>query len=240
MKIWKALIVDDEPLARLELRRMLQEHSHIDVGGEADSVPAAMDAIIKLSPDILFLDIDLGDQTGFDLLEKVARNFRIIFVTAYDEFAIRAFQVNALDYLLKPIHPERLKEALNRLGNPYRSETGFRLEPFDKILVSHQSYSRLISVSSISYIEACGDYSCIYTRDGFRGSLHHTIKRWMERLPEKMFIQCHRSHIVNTDRIKRLDKKGRERFEILLDQPEATLPVSKGFSRKIVESYRPG
>mgnify|MGYP001814614749 CR=1 FL=1 len=238
MKIWKALIIDDEPLARLELRRMLQEHAHIDIRGEAESVPDAIDAIEKLSPDILFLDIDLGAQTGFDLLEKVARNFRIIFVTAYDEYAIRAFKVNALDYLLKPIHPDRLTEAVSRLGNPYHHETGFRLEPFDKILVSHKSYSRLISVSHISYIEACGDYSCIYTRDGFRGTLHHTIKRWMERLPEKMFIQCHRSYIVNTDRIRRLDKKGRERFEIALDKPDLCLPVSKGFSKKIVKAYR--
>jgi two-component system LytT family response regulator len=238
MKIWKALIIDDEPLARSELRRMLREHPQIDITGEAGSVPDATDAIEKLSPDILFLDIDLGAQTGFDLLERVARNFRVIFVTAYDEYAIRAFQVNALDYLLKPIHPERLTEALKRLGDPCHTETGFRLEPFDKILVSHQRYSRLISVSNISYIEACGDYTCIYTRDGFRGTLHHTIRRWVERLPEKMFIQCHRSRIVNVDRIKRLDRKGRERFEIVLDQPDVSIEVSKGYSKKIVESYR--
>jgi len=238
MKIWKALIVDDEALARLELRRMLQEHPQIDVLGEADSVPDALDAIQKLLPDILFLDIDLGAQTGFDLLEKVARNFRIVFVTAYDEYAIRAFKVNALDYLLKPIHPDRLRESVNRLGNPFHHETGFRLEPFDKILVSHQRYSRLVTVSSISYIEACGDYTSIFTRDGFRGSLHHTIKKWMERLPEKLFIQCHRSYIVNTERIRSLAKKDRERFEIDMDQPEITIPVSKGYSRKIVEKYR--
>lgn len=238
MKIWKALIVDDEALARLEFRRMLQEHPQIDILGEAASVPDAMDAIQKLSPDILFLDIDLGAQTGFDLLEKVARNFRIIFVTAYDEYAIRAFKVNALDYLLKPIHPDRLQESVNRLGNPYHHESGFHLEPFDKILVSHQRYSRLVTVSSISYIEACGDYSCIHTRDGFRGTLHHTIKRWMERLPEKMFIQCHRSYIVNSERISRLERKGKERFEIALDQPEISIPVSKGYSRKIMERYR--
>jgi two-component system, LytTR family, response regulator len=238
MKIWKALIVDDELLARKELRRMLLEHSHIDVRGEADSMHDAEEAIGKLSPDIIFLDIDLGPHTGFDLLEKVARNFRIIFVTAYDEYAVRAFKVNALDYLLKPIHPERLKEAVSRLGNPYHQKTGIQLEPFDKILVSHRRYSRLITVSSISYIEACGDYSCVYTRDGFRGTLHHTIKRWMERLPGKLFIQSHRSYIVNTDRIKRLDKRGKESFEIALDQPEAFIPVSRGYSRNILATFR--
>jgi len=238
MKIWKALIVDDEALARLELKRMLQEHAFIQICGEADSVPDAMEAIEQLSPDILFLDIDLGAQTGFDLLERVPRNFRIIFVTAFDEYAIRAFKVNAMDYLLKPIHPERLGESLKRLGNPLHHDSGFHLEPYDKILVSHQRYSRLITVSAISYIEACGDYTRIHTRDGFTGTLHHTLKRWIERLPEKLFIQCHRSYIVNSDRIKRLDKKGRENFEIILDYSDSTLPVSKGFSRKIVETFR--
>ena len=238
MKIWKALIVDDEALARLELKRMLKEHPHIDVRGEADSVADAIEAIEKLTPDILFLDIDLGAQTGFDLLEKVARKFRIIFITAFDEYAIRAFKVNALDYLMKPIHPDRLRESVNRLGNPHHQGTGFHLEPYDKILVSHLRYSRLVTVSSISYIEACGDYTCIHTRDGFRGTLHHTLKRWMERLPEKMFIQSHRSYIVNTDRIKRLEKKTKESFEIVLDQPEILIPVSRGYSRKIVDAFR--
>lgn len=238
MKIWKALIVDDETLARQELKRMLQEHTHIDVRGEADSVPDALEAIEKLSPDILFLDIDLGSHTGFDLLEQVPRNFRIIFVTAFDEYAIRAFKVNALDYLLKPIHPERLRESVSRLGNPLHYESGFHLEPFDKILVSHQRYSRLVTVSTISYIEACGDYSRIHTRDGFTGTLHHTLKRWMERLPGKVFIQCHRSFIVHADRIKRMDKKGKENYEIILDHSDVILPVSKGFSRKMVEAFR--
>lgn len=240
MKRWKALIIDDEPLARLELKRMLQEHPEIDVKGEAGSVAEAMEAIRILLPDLLFLDIDLGTQTGFDLLEKVARTFRVIFVTAYDEFAIRAFRVNALDYLLKPIHPDRLEESVSRLGNSFSLESGPGLKPFDKILVSHLRYSRLVTVSDIAYIEACGDYTRIHTRDGFSGTLHHTIKRWMERLPEKMFLQSHRSYIVNTDRIKRLEKKGRENMEIVLDHPVASLPVSKGYSRKIREAYRPG
>jgi len=240
MKLWKALIIDDEPLARLELKRMLQEHPQIDVRGEAGSVSEAMEAIRILSPDLLFLDIDLGSQTGFDLLEKVARTFRVIFVTAYDEFAIRAFRVNAMDYLLKPIHPDHLQESVNRLKNSYSQETGPGLKPFDKILISHLRGSRLVTVSEIAYIEACGDYTRIHTRDGFSGTLHHTIRRWMERLPEKMFLQSHRSYIVNADRIKRLERKGRENMEIILDNPVASLPVSKGYSRKIKEAYRLG
>jgi len=238
MKQWKALIIDDEPLARLELMRMLREHPQVDVKGEAGSVSEAMEAIRVYSPDLLFLDIDLGSGTGFDLLEKTARTFSVIFITAYDEFALRAFQVNALDYLLKPIHPDRLQESVNRLGNSHSIETGPKLKPFDKILVSHLRYSRLVTVRDIAYIEACGDYTRIHTQDGFTGTLHQTIKRWMERLPENMFLQTHRSYIVNADRIKRLEKKGRENLEIVLDHPVASLPVSKGYSRKIREAYR--
>ncbi len=239
MKLWKALIIDDEPLARQELQRMLLDHSQVHVIGEADSVPSAVEAIESLSPDVLFLDIDLGSHTGFDLLEKVARNFRIIFVTAFDEYAIRAFKVNALDYLLKPIHPERLQQSLERLGNPYNYQSDFLLKPFDKVLLSNQGYSRLVSVSSISYIEAYGDYTRIHTRDGFTGTLHHTIKRWVERLPHKMFFQCHRSYIVNTDHIARLNKKNKDSFEVILKYPEVFIPVSRGYSRKILETFRP-
>ena len=231
--------MDDETLARLELRRLLREHAHIHIAGEAASVPEAVEAIEALAPDLLFLDIDLGAHTGFDLLEKVARNFRLIFVSAYDAYAIRAFKVNALDYLLKPVHPERLRETVDRLGNPLSQEEVFHLEPYDKVLVSQQKSSRLISVSAISYVEACGDYSCIHTRDGFRGTVHHTIKRWMERLPSSMFLQCHRSYIVNLDHIKRLDKRNRDSFEIVLDRSGVTIPMSRGFSKKLMELFKP-
>lgn len=239
MKIWKALIVDDESLARLELKRLLQEHSQIHLAGEAASVPEAVEAIQALAPDLLFLDIDLGTHSGFDLLEKVARNFRLVFVTAYDEYALRAFKVNALDYLLKPIHPDRLRESVNRLGNTVSQEVLYHLEPFDKILVSRQQSSRLITVSSISYVEACGDYTCIHTSDGFRGTVHHTIKRWVERLPSKMFMQCHRSYIVNLDHIQHLNKRSKDSFEIVLNRSGLTIPMGRGFSRKLLDTFKP-
>jgi len=238
MKLWKALIVDDEALARQELRRMLKEHPHIDIRGEAASVTEAVEAVEAIRPDVIFLDIDLGGGSGFDILEKVPSDFRVIFVTAYDEFAIRAFKVNALDYLLKPIHPLRLNESLKRLGNPYLNEPGHKLNTFDKILVSHQRYSRLVAVRSISCIEACGDYTRIHTREGFSGTLHHTIKKWVERLPETLFFQCHRSYIVNIDRVERLDKKNKDSFELVLDRPQMLVPVSRGFSRKLVDTFR--
>ena len=240
MKIWSALIVDDELPARMELKRMLEAYPMVDVRGEAGSMQEAQEAIAALNPDLLFLDIDLGSHSGFDLLERAAPTFRVIFITAYDAFAIRAFRVNALDYLLKPVHPERLRESIERLGNPFHHQEGFRLEPFDRILVSHQKFSRLIPVQSISYIEDFGDYSRIHARDGFTGTLHHTMKRWTERLPGTMFRQVHRSFIVNMDRVSKLVKKNKESYVIHLDHPEVKIPVSRSYSRLIKDAYRLG
>ena len=167
MKIWNTIIVDDEPYIRQELRTMLSEYDFIKILGESGDVKDAKELINSLKPELVFLDIDLGAYTGFDLLEQVETNFQTIFVTAYNEFAIRAFEVNALDYLLKPVNPDRLKETIKRLGNPYKEEKKVLLEPFDKILINQHSKSRFITVDSISYIEARGDYSKICTKITF-------------------------------------------------------------------------
>jgi len=238
MDRWKALIIDDEPLARQELLRLLEPYPEIDVRGEASSLDNAIEAIESYDPDVLFLDIDLGKYSGFDLLERVAPRFRTIFVTAFDEYAIRAFQVNALDYLLKPIHPDRLRESLERLGSPNHPESKLQLEAFDKILLSHLSYSRLVRVGDISYIEARGDYTRVHMRDGFSGTLHQTIKRWVERLPAFQFIQTHRSYIVNTDRVLRMEKKSKDSFSLVLDHPVTQVPVSRSYHKQLQSKFR--
>jgi len=109
------MIIDDERLARRELTQMLSEFDCISICGEADDVPSAIAAIEKLNPDVLFLDIQMPGNSGFDLLDKYSVKAKVIFVTAFDEYAIRAFEVNAMDYLLKPISPERLAKAIDRL-----------------------------------------------------------------------------------------------------------------------------
>lgn len=237
MKQWQAIIIDDEPLARMELNRLLKPFDHISIVGEADSVNSAKITIEKLSPDLVFLDIDLGTQTGFDLLELLPRNFHLIFVTAFDEYAIRAFKVNALDYLLKPVHPARLKETIARLGNPYTQEVDFILKPFDKILLSNINCSKLIPVDSISFIEAKGDYTKVNTISGFSGIVHQTIKKWLERLPDKLFVQIHRSYIANTSHIKELQKKNKDSLEILFNYSPMKVPVSRNYSKLLKSKF---
>ncbi len=238
MKIWKAIIVDDEPLARLELKRILEPFKQIIIVGEAESVISANQQIEQLQPDLVFLDINLGTQSGFDLLEITDKNFQTIFVTAYDEFAIRAFEINALDYLLKPVHPERLKNAILRLGSPFKEEHKVLLNPTDKILVGNQNRSRFISVKSISYIEANGDYTNVITSDGFKGIAHLAIKRWMERLPENLFIQIHRSYIVNINRIVEIIKNSNGNLKVVIANYGQQLPISRNYQKSIKEKYR--
>jgi len=238
MKIWKAVIVDDEPLARMEMMRLLRDFENIHIVGEADSVPSARQVIESLSPDLVFLDIDLGNHLGFELLETPERKFHTIFVTAYDQYAIRAFEINALDYLLKPVHPERLKESISRLGSPSKKSLKFKLEPFDKLLLNSHHGSKFVRVDSITYIEARGDYSFINTHRGVHGLVHHTLKLWMERLPERMFFQVHRSYIVNVNRIREIKRQASERHAVSLEGEIKLIPVSRSCLRKLKDNFR--
>lgn len=238
MKTWRAIIVDDEPLARLEIIRLLGSYPQIIIVDEADSVQTAKNLIELLQPDLLFLDINLGTQSGFDLLEITERNFQIIFITAYDKYAIRAFEINALDYLLKPVHPERLRESIARLGHPLRNELKIKLEPFDKILVNNQSCSKFVTISSINYIEAKGDYTKINTHNSGTGIVHQTIKKWIELLPRNMFLQIHRSYIVNINNILEIKKRNNSSYQVMLSNINKQIPLSRTFFEKIKEHFR--
>ena len=238
MKTWRAMIVDDEPLASLELSRLLKPYKQIIIVGQADSVHTAHQLIQQLQPDLVFLDINLGTQTGFDLIELTDSHFQTIFVTAYDEFAIRAFEINAIDYLLKPVHPERLKKAIDRLGNPFGENVKVKLNPDDKILLSNRKRSKFISVQSISYIKANGDYTNVNTSDGFKGVAHLSIKKWLERLSDASFIQTHRSYIANINQINEIVKTQAGSLEIIIRNPERSIPVSRSYQKQIMAKYR--
>jgi len=238
MKTWKAILVDDEPLARIELRRLLEEYSQIQIVGEAESVPNAGEQIELLQPDLVFLDINLGTQSGFDLLELTDASFQTIFITAYDRYAIRAFEINALDYLLKPVHPERLKKAMLRLGSTCLETSGIPLHASDKILISSQKRSRFIAVNAITFIEANGDYTNVLTIDGFKGVAHLTLKKWLERLPGSLFIQIHRSYIVNLNRIAEIVKKSPGHLRVVLANQGQELPISRNYQKRILARYK--
>ena len=207
----RAVVVDDERLARRELCALLRVHEAIDVVGEAASASQAMEMVATLRPDVLFLDVQLNPGTGFDLLERIEHPVRTVFVTAFDAFALRAFEVNALDYLLKPINPQRLAQAVDRLTAPSPAPPALsapalsRLTIEDRVFVEAHGRSRFLPVSSVVSITAEGDYSQIQSSDGERWLVLKSLREWERRLPPQHFARIHRSMIVNLACIERLE-----------------------------------
>ena len=205
---YSALIVDDERLARKELANMLSEYECVSICAEAGDVPSAIEAIEKNKPDIIFLDIQMPGKSGFDLLEEVTTDARIIFVTAFDEYAIRAFDVNALDYLLKPIAPERLQKAIERiqLEQEHEAQTDKKLTYDDRLFINFDSHLQFLKISSIISITAAGDYTQVLISDKKSGLTLKSMKEWESRLPENYFCRIHRSTIINMEYIERLEE----------------------------------
>jgi two-component system LytT family response regulator len=234
-KPWNALIIDDERLARKDLSSLLENHPEIKIVGEAEDVPSAQIGITELQPDLIFLDIQMPGESGFDLLDKMEVSAKIIFVTAYDEYAIRAFEVNAVDYLLKPVNPERLAHALDKLEED-ESETGGSARTLgydDRLFLMVGSHFKFLKVDSILSIQAAGDYTEVFTGDGKKGLTLKSMKEWESRLPEQYFIRIHRSTIVNMDHIERVEEWFNYSFRVYLKGREEPLMMSRRYAAKL-------
>jgi two-component system, LytTR family, response regulator len=201
----KALIVEDEPLARRELRFLLESHPEITVVGEAISPKQAAAMISELGPDLLFLDVHLRGGTGFDLLDACdEKKPEVIFITAHPDFAVQAFDFAAADYLVKPIRPERLALAIRRVLEPEASvassASGDRLSRQDRIFLKDQDQSRYISVFEIRLIESEGNYSRIhFGKEAL--VIHRSLSSIEERLPVELFFRANRAQILNLEAI---------------------------------------
>jgi len=193
------LLVDDEPLARSDLRAVLNEMDREFSIYEADSVKAAKRTLKLEQIDIVFLDIQMPGETGFDLLKFIEPPINIIFVTAFDEYAIKAFEANALDYLMKPVNIKRLERAFHKIYlNPAEKKVISRkLNTDDSIFLKLDNEYRFIKIDSILKIESADDYTLIFTNNGAKMLTLKTMKEWESRLPEQMFCRIHRSTIVN-------------------------------------------
>jgi len=196
----KALIIDDERLARKELMKLLEEHPSIEVVGEAMNADEAEKMIEELNPDLLFLDIQMPGRTGFQLLESLDTVPMVVFTTAYDEFAIKAFEVNALDYLLKPIQPERLSEAVRKIHDKERMREGRmregKLGLQDQVFVKDGERCWFVSLSNIRLFESDGNYIKVFF-DNNRPMIHKSLNALDEKLDERSFFRASRKHIVN-------------------------------------------
>jgi two-component system LytT family response regulator len=230
-----AIIIDDERLARRELRSLLAEFAEISIVGEAENLTEAVNLIQNQKPDVVFLDIQLQNENGFDLLEKVEKDFKLIFVTAFDEFAIRAFEINALDYLLKPVNPERLAKTLERLlETDEKPEKNWRkLEYEDRLFIEIGERSKFLKISSIKCICADGDYTQVFTDDGKKHLVTKPLKEWEDRLPEKFFVRIHRSTVVNLEFIEKVETWFSRSYQIYLREMREPLTVSRRYAAQL-------
>ncbi len=197
----KALIIDDERLARTELKRLLTPFKEIKVVGEAVNAEDALEKIQQLKPNLLFLDVQMPGKTGFEMLEELDSVPIVIFVTAYDEYALKAFEYNALDYLLKPIEPKRLEETINKLIEKRRRKIIGELDKenlaeTDQVFVKDGEKCWFVKLETIRLFESEGNYVRIYFGDN-KPLILRTLNYLDERLDDKTFFRANRKHIIN-------------------------------------------
>jgi len=239
MKRYSALVIDDERLARFSLTKKLRNFSEIDIVGEASGIVSAVKAIEALKPDLLFLDIQLSDGNGFDLLDKIDYRGKIIFVTAYDEYAFRAFEINAQDYLLKPVSAERLKNAINRLKSEDQKEAFAAVSKFrydDRIMIEQKNSIHFLKIDNIVLINSSKSYTVIIDKTGKKYLIYRPISEWESRLPEEHFCRVHRNSIVNFNFIEKTEKTGNTAVISMTGIPDPVV-VSRGYYKLMKSRY---
>lgn len=248
----RALIVDDEPPARAILREMLKDDSEVEVIGECANGQEAMKALATQSPDLMFLDIQMPEMDGFALLETLDSDQMptVIFVTAYDRYAVRAFEVAAVDYLLKPFNYARLAKALQRAKSNLHDghsadrsrqviellrQINARAEYLDRFVVKNNGRTLLVPVDEVDWIEADGNYLLLHAGDD-KHLLRETLQNMEQRLNPRKFLRIHRSAIVNLDRIKELQThvNGEDHLVILKDGNQ--LILSRRYKEKVSQA----
>lgn len=242
-----AIVVDDERLARRELIGLLGAHPEIAIAGEAASVDEAAALVRSANPDVVFLDIQMPRRSGFELLEAADVRGRIVFVTAHDVHAIRAFDVNALDYLLKPVNPARLAAAIARLvaataadGAPVagRSDPASGtaaetegLELDDHLFLTEGRAARFVRVRAIVCIRGAGDYSELALADGKQLLSPRPLKEWEARLPAS-FARVHRTAIVNLEHVDSVERTGDD-YRVVIRGIAEPVPMSRRYAQRL-------
>jgi len=227
----KAFIVDDEPLAREVVKKHLQKYTDITLVGEANDGFEALKLIPEVKPDLLFLDIQMPKINGFELLELLAETPSVIFTTAFDEFALKAFEVNALDYLLKPFSEERFDSAVSKKRNSELHSEIKRDIPLqiiheqNRIVVKDGTEIKIIPIDDVDYIEAYDDYVKIY--QGKKYILKkQTMNHFEQVLPKDQFIRIHRSYILNVNQLTKIESYEKNSYVAIL-KSGTSIPISR-------------
>jgi len=246
----RVLIVDDEPLARERLRTLLGEEPAVEIVGEAANAAAAAESIAALSPDLVFLDVQMPGATGFDVIDAVGPEKMpfVVFVTAYDRYALKAFEVHALDYLLKPFDRERFKQALSRARQFSARHANGDLEKrllaivqdlrpsatrMDRFVVKSGGRVFFVRTDEIDWIEAAGNYVKLHIGNDTH-LLRETMNAVEAKLDTDLFFRVHRSHIVNIERVRELQPWFNGEYVVFLKNG-TRLTLSRGYREKLQE-----
>lgn len=205
----KVVIIDDERLARSELKRMLKDFPDLEIVGEAGNVDEGIEKIESFNPDLIFLDIQMPGKTGFEMLAELDRVPLVIFVTAYDEFALKAFEVNALDYLMKPVDPKRLSEAISKVQQKQEEEpvnytNRSLLGEHDQVFVKDGERCWFVKLSDVRLFESVGNYAKVFFGNN-KPLILKSLNALEERLDEKVFFRANRKHILNLRMIEKIE-----------------------------------
>jgi two-component system LytT family response regulator len=246
MEAIKAIIIDDEELARELIKNYLKEFQEIELVGECENGFDAVKSISELRPDLVFLDIQMPKLNGFETLELIENPPEVIFITAHNEYAIRAFEMNAVDYLLKPYARERLisavQKAIDRIRKGSTAGTGISelirqplTEKLERIVVKSGTKIRVIPVDKITYLEAQDDYVMIHTEEG-KHLKQGTMKYYEDNLDEARFIRVHRSYIVRIDQVTQLEPYSKENYVLRLKNGD-NLKVSRNGLKNLKDKF---
>ncbi|MEO7313735.1 MAG: response regulator [Ginsengibacter sp.] len=205
----KVIIIDDERLARSELKRLLQEFPDVEVIGEAANAEEGLQKIESLNPDLIFLDIQMPGKSGFDMLTELEKAPHVIFVTAYDEYALKAFEVNALDYLMKPVEPSRLADSLLKVRQKEEEElltytNRGMLSENDQVFVKDGERCWFVKLSDVRLFESVGNYAKVFFGTN-KPLILKSLNALEERLDEKVFFRANRKHIINLRMIEKIE-----------------------------------
>ena len=247
-QLFKALVIDDEPAARRLMRNLLQAHGDVvEVIGEASTGKEAIEKIQSANPDLIFLDIQMPDLTGFEVIEQLEEKPNIIFTTAYEQYAMKAFETFSIDYLLKPIKEERLEQSIKKLKEFGRLNQSINIGGLQEIIRQFQAPKKatalpiktgdrinLVRYENISYLEAQDKYVCVYTLEGQKYLTDQSLTILTEKLPDS-FCRIHRSYIINKEKIREMHRHFSGRFLFIMDDKAASRLTS---GRTYQEAFR--
>lgn len=235
----KVVIIEDSRLARLELKALLAEYPDLDVVGEADSVKTAIELVNTLSPDLIFLDIHMPGGSGFDVLSSLEAVPMVIFTTAFDAYALESFEYNTIDYLLKPIVPDKLKRAIQKSETSMQKDKDLvaerKLGLSDKIFIKDRNLSWLVEIGEIRMWESQGNYTQVYF-NGYRPLFQRSLQQISDCLKDGLFLRANRRQLVNTEFIAEIFKNPEGKLILRLSTGEE-VPVSRRQMSKIRSLY---